>query len=426
MLVAGEAGVGKTTLVRHFCERSESRVLWGHCDALFTPSPLGPLNEMGIEAADVHHVASALLEDLRRPAIVVFEDVHWADEATLDVLRLLGRRIANVPALVVATYRDDELERTHPLRLTLGELSRQATTVRLRVAPLSAEAVAELAAPYGVDAAELHRRTHGNPFFVTEALAAGGIELPATIRDAVLARVIALSADARRVPDAAAIVPGPVDIPLLEALAGDAVERLEECLACGVLGPSGGGVAFRHDLARLAVEEALAPNERVALHRRALAALAGRADPARVAYHAEGAADAEAVLRSAPLAAARAATAGAHREAAAQYGRVLRFADALDATARAELHEHRAHECVAADQPRDAIDDLERALALRGELGDRRAEGRLLRTLSSTLWCPGELEWAERAGLDAIAVAGTARPGSTSSPWPTPTWPRWP
>jgi hypothetical protein len=166
------------------------------------------------------------------PAIVVFEDVHWADEATLDVLRLLGRRIATVPALLVASYRDDELDRAHPLRVTLGELSRRDVTDRLRLVPLSVAAVAELAAPHGIDAAALHRRTAGNPFFVTEALA------------------------------------------------GDAVQQLEECLSCGVLGPAGTGVAFRHELARVAVEETLAPNARFALHRRTLAALAGHADPA--------------------------------------------------------------------------------------------------------------------------------------------------
>ena len=94
-------------------------------------------------------MTAALLRVLRGPAIVVFEDVHWADEATLDVLRLLGRRIASVPALLIVSYRDDELDRTHPLRVTLGELSRQATTRRLRLVPLSLGAVAELAAPHG-------------------------------------------------------------------------------------------------------------------------------------------------------------------------------------------------------------------------------------------------------------------------------------
>ena len=193
--------------------------------------------------------------------------------------------------------------------------------------PLSLEAVAELAAPHGVDAAELHRRTAGNPFFVTEALAAGGVELPATVRDAVLARVAPLSPPARRLLDAAAIVPGTVELPLLEALAGDAIEP-----------PRGVPVVRRArrrraPASRSGTSSRASPSRRrsrptsgCALHRRALAALAGHADPARLAYHAEGAGDGDAVLRFAPAAAERAAAAGAHREAAAQYARALRFA----------------------------------------------------------------------------------------------------
>ena len=125
-------------------------MLWGDCDALFTRSPLGPLTdvaaETGGELADLveagaapHAVAAALLRELTRrdPAIVVLEDVHWADEATLDVLRLVGRRVASVPALVIASYRDDELDRAHPLRVTLGELSRgEATAPAARGAAL--------------------------------------------------------------------------------------------------------------------------------------------------------------------------------------------------------------------------------------------------------------------------------------------------
>jgi DNA-binding CsgD family transcriptional regulator/tetratricopeptide (TPR) repeat protein len=424
MLVAGEAGVGKTALLRHYCERQAARVLWGECDALFTLSPLGPLTDIAAvtegelatavaDAAPAHVVTAALLRELehRGPTVVVVEDVHWADEATLDVLRLLGRRIANVPALLIASYRDDELDRAHPLRVTLGELSRHGTTGRLRLVPLSVEAVSELAAPHGVDAAELHRRTAGNPFFVTEALAAGGVELPATVRDAVLARVRPLSAPARRVLDAASIVHGPIDAPLLEALAGDDVEHLEECLACGVLGPAGAAVSFRHELARLAVEEALVPNRRVALHRRALAALVDRAGAARLAYHAEGAGDGHAVLRHAPAAAERAAAAGAHREAAAQYARALRFADRLAPAERARLLQRRSHECYTADRPDEAAADLERALECYRQLGDRRGEGDMLRALSSILWCPGLTDEAEHAGRSAVAVLEPLGPG---------------
>jgi DNA-binding CsgD family transcriptional regulator len=425
VLVAGEAGVGKTVLLRRFCERhaDSARILWGDCDALFTLSPLGPLVDIASvtggelaervsEGAPAHAVAAAALAALGRgdPAIVVFEDAHWADEPTLDVLRLLGRRIAGVPALLIASYRDDELDRTHPLRVALGELGRHDATSRLRLVPLSAAAVAELAAPHGVDAAELHRRTAGNPFFVTEVLAAGGADLPATVRDAVLARVAPLSEPAQRLLDAAAIVHGPVELELLEALVGDAAGRLEECLSCGVLGPVGAGVAFRHELARVAVESALPPDRRLDLHRRALAALGG-ADPARLAYHAEAAGAGEAVLEFAPAAARRAAAAGAHRQDAAQYGRALRFADALPAAERAALLERRSYECYVADQHFEAAEELQRALRCHRELGDRRAEGDALRTLSNILWCPGRAGEAERAGLDAVAVLEPLGPG---------------
>ena len=436
LLVAGEAGVGKTVLLRRFCEAQGARVLWGDCDALFTRSPLGPLTdiaaETGGELADLveagaapHAVAAALLRELTRrdPAIVVLEDVHWADEATLDVLRLVGRRVATVPALVIASYRDDELDRAHPLLVTLGELSRGEATRRLRVAPLSAAAVAELAAPHGVDAAQLYDRTAGNPFFVTEALAAGGVELPATVRDAVLARVAHLSPAARRVLDAAAIVSGAVDLPLLEALAGDAVEHLEDCLSSGVLGPASTGVVFRHELARVAVEESLSPHHRRELHRRALDTLAARgqptrrfargegAEPARLAYHAEGAGDAEAVLRFAPAAAERAAERRSHVLAAEQYARALRFADDAPRAERADLLERRAHQCFLADRSAEAADALRGALDYRRQLADRRAEGDVLRRLSNILWCPGAVVEAERAGHDAVALLEPLGPG---------------
>ncbi len=411
VLVAGEAGVGKTVLLRRFCERQPARVLWGDCDALFTLSPLGPLVDISaLTGGELerrvaggeppHAVAAALLRELaREPAVVVFEDVHWADEATLDLLRLLSRRIASVGAMIVATYRDDELDRTHPLRITLGELARRDSTDRLRLVPLSVAAVAELAAPHGVDPGELHRRTAGNPFFVTEALAAGGLRLPGTVRDAVLARVTALSPPARQLLDAVAVVPGTVSLPLLETLAGDALEHLEECLACGVLGSVNAGVAFRHELARVVVEETLAPHQRLALHRRALGALS---DPARLAYHAEGAGDADAVLRFAPVAAERAAAVGAHREAAAQYARALRFATAP--AERAHLYERRSRECYVADQHDEAIEALRCALDCHRARGDRRGEGDALRALSTILWCPGLAGEAERTGHQAVAV----------------------
>ena len=226
--------------------------------------------------------------------------------------------------------------------------------------------------------------------------------------------------------DAAAIVPGTVELPLLEALAGDAVTRLEECLSCGVLGAAGTGVAFRHDLARVAVEETLPPDRRCALHRRALAALDGRAEPARLAYHAEGAGDGDAVLRFAPAAAERAAAGGrAPRGRGPVRARAaLRRRPAAGGARR--LLERRSHECFVTDQSAEAIEDLHGALECRRELGDRRAEGDLLRSLSGILWCPGRLDEAERAGHEAVALLEPLGDAAASLRWPTPTWPRWP
>src|SRR5437764_1644269 len=153
VLVGGEAGVRKTALLRWFCRD---------------------------------------------------EDVHWADEATLDVLKLLARRVATVPVLVVASFRDEGLDSGHPLRRVLGELATSATVRRLKLDPLSPSAVAELAELRAVDPDELYRKTAGNPFFVVEALAAGVDEIPDTVRDAVLARVARLSAPARLLVEAVA------------------------------------------------------------------------------------------------------------------------------------------------------------------------------------------------------------------------------
>jgi len=211
VLVTGEAGAGKTALTRRFIaeHRSSARILWGACDALFTPRALGPLVDVAEETggdlaqatagdAGPHEVAGALLRELgrRAPTILVLEDLHWADEATLDVVRLLARKADTAPALVLGTYRDDELDLRHPLRVVLGELARASNIARCGLPRLSPDAVAQLAEPHGIDADELYRRTAGNPFFLSEVIASGDRVIPPTVRDAVLARTARLSAEA--------------------------------------------------------------------------------------------------------------------------------------------------------------------------------------------------------------------------------------
>ncbi|HSI97943.1 MAG TPA: AAA family ATPase, partial [Gaiellaceae bacterium] len=425
LFVAGEAGVGKTALLRHFAESEadDLRVLWGACDALFTPRALGPLLDVAsavggelagtvLAGAKPYEVLRSLVTELERetPTLLVLEDVHWADEATLDVLRLLGRRLEGTGALVLASYRNDELDRAHPLQLVLGELAMVRAVGRISLEPLSPGAVAVLAEPHAADPDELFRRTSGNPFFVTEVLAAGGAgrEIPESVRDAVLARVARLSTAAQERLEAVAIVPPRAELWLLEGLGEGGLAALDECLVSGMLTAHEGGISFRHELARLAVAEGILPGRSLEHHRRTLAVLrahpAARDDLARLAHHAEAAQDAPAVLELAPAAAVHASARGAHREAAAQYARALRFGAALSPEERADLLVRRAWECYLTDEAGDGIEALEEAVSWYRTLGDTRREGDTLRALASMLWCPGYNERALSTALEAVTL----------------------
>jgi DNA-binding CsgD family transcriptional regulator/tetratricopeptide (TPR) repeat protein/type II secretory pathway predicted ATPase ExeA len=419
VLVAGEAGIGKTALVRAFSSaHPELRVLWGACDALYTPRALGPLLDIADEAGgelaaalaeDVSpsRVVQALVNDLRGGSvvIVVLEDLHWADEATLDVVRLLARRIDTLPALLLVTYRDDELDPAHPLRILLGELTSR-TADRIRLEPLSPDAVAELAGE-GADNVELHQRTGGNPFYVTEVLAAGG-EIPDTVRDAVLARAARLDPGGRALLDLVAIVPSRAELWLLQALTD--LDDLDACLASGVLRAERDAIGFRHEIARVAVEQAIPPHRTVLLHRRVLHAL-GDADPARLAHHAEAAGDGGAVLRYAPAAGERAAALGSHREAAAQFARALRSAPQLEPERRAALLERRSYECYLTDRVADAIEARRAALEEHRAAGNQLAEGDAHRWLSRLAWFSGDNPTAEREAELAVELLEPLPPG---------------
>jgi DNA-binding CsgD family transcriptional regulator/tetratricopeptide (TPR) repeat protein len=416
VLVGGEAGVGKTALVREFAEGR--RALWGACDPLQTPRALGPLLDIAdaaggelqeVAAAEPRPaaMAGALLQELREQpgTVLIVEDAHWADGGTLDVLRMVGRRMGGVPSLVIVTFRDVA---DHPLRVVLGELATAADVARVRLPPLSVDAVRELAEPHGVDGDDLHERTGGNPFYVTEVLSAPSATIPATVRDAVLARAAVLSEPARELLVRLAVVPGAADPQLIDA----ADEPLDECVLSGMARMDGQAVAFRHELARLAVEAEIPPRRRAALHRDLLERLEARgADSARLAHHAEAAGETDAVLRHAVAAAERAARLGAHRQAAEQYARALRWAAELPLAERARLLEHRSYECYLTDQMEEAIAAREEALAARRELGDGRGEGDARRWLSRLHWFRGENAVADRYAADSIAQLEALPPG---------------
>jgi hypothetical protein len=277
VLISGDAGVGKSVLLEEFAEEfaeelSEARWLWAGCDGLFTPAALGPLvdiaNQMNGELlrlcraeAKRDQLYGALvrqLSDLQTFTVVAIEDVHWADEATLDLLSYLGRRIQHLQVLLLVTYRDDGLMANNPLRLTLGALASQRATRRLSLPTLSAAAVATLAKGTGIDPTELHRLTAGNPFFVSEVLGAGSDALPASIRDAVLARVRTLSTPARDALEVAALMGSRMQSGLLVSLVDNPLV-VDELISHGLLIKDGDDLRFRHEIARVAIEAAVPP-----------------------------------------------------------------------------------------------------------------------------------------------------------------------
>ncbi|PYE53840.1 ATP-binding protein [Deinococcus yavapaiensis] len=427
VFLGGEAGVGKTTLVRQLAQRlrGRARLAVGACDPLSTPRPLGPLSDaataLGLESfgsdAPRLQVFQAVLDRLGsgpRPTVLIIEDAHWADEATLDLLRFIGRRVAETRTLIIVTYRDDESGAGHPLRIVLGDLATSPATRRMTLPPLSEAAVAELAAGHALDAGVLFRRTAGNSFFVTEILASGSTGIPPSVRDAVLARAARLPPSARAVLEAAAVIGARIEPGVLAEVTGAEWEAIETCRAIGVMqsqddSTHGYVLTFRHELARQAVLEAVPPHRRQVLHRLALQALEAapstRAEAARLAHHAEAAGNREAVLKYAPEAARQAAELHAHREAAAQYARALRFAGDLPLAERASLLERFAQECSICDRRADAIVARREAVELWKALNDPLGQGRNFASMMSLhvgLGQTAEAEAVSRAALDLL------------------------
>jgi tetratricopeptide (TPR) repeat protein len=271
--------------------------------------------------------------------------------------------------------------------LALGEIARQRSTQRVDLAPLSADAVRILAGGTGLDAAELYRLTGGNPFYVTEVVAAGLGAVPASARDTVLARAARLGGGPREVLDVAALTGARIELDLLRSVTACPPQVVDEILTSGLLAEDGGWLRFRHEIARLAVEQAIPAHRRAAVHAQILAALTslGCEDHARMAFHAEGAGDKAGVLHYAPRAARQAAELGSHREAAAQFERALRWtADAGPAVAAA-LYGGLAYELMLVGRFKGAVEAGEQALGLWRQAGDRVREGGTLRVLA-TRW----------------------------------------
>ena len=421
--VSGAAGLGKTTLVRRATEDAgaEVVVLLASCEDLSTPRALGPFRDMllpsggplvdavdpGFDAGTVLSRLRGLVQEDGPPAIVV-EDVHWADDATVDLLRLLVRQAPVLPALVVLTYRDEDIGPGHPMRRLLGSL--RAPVAHLALEPLSPSAVQQLTTGTRLAADEVHAVTGGNPFFVSEIVAHPGTSVPASVRDAVLARLDQTSGPTRHGLQVLSVVPSRAERWLAEELVPSADTVLREAERQGLLSGDAGSVWFRHELARQVIDSDLTAAERTAHHRAAARALADRgADPARVLHHAALGHLPDLVREHALLAAAQAVAAGAHRQAAAHLDLLLSFRDQLPADTVAAALTDRAHSLYLLNRFAESQRLAVESVAMWESIGDPAQLGRALVGLARTgLWAVGP-RFAEQAAQRAVVAAEEAR-----------------
>lgn len=422
--IGGEAGIGKSALLREFADQlpDEYDCVWGMCDALFTPRPLGPVHDIAAsltQPADDWQTARAStlfsqlfarLSDSKSPIVLIIEDVHWADVGTLDFIRFLGRRISMCRVLMIVSFRNDELGRSHPLLGVFGDIpSRQLERIELQ--PLSLAAIARMADESGGDAEHLMTITGGNPFFLTEILASEdlGKQVPVSVQDAVNSRLVRLSPSHRKLLETLSVIPVPVDPELHCRWIDDYDQLLQECLDAAILVESSDGrIRFRHELARLATSSRCSSIELRNLHHQHLAAMlmqTDRYDAGELLHHARGAADAAQVLHFAPIAAQGAARLGSHKEAADYLDSALDYIDEAEPEEAAQLYESWAYEAAISHRIDDRVIEARRhALTMWRALKrpDKVAEN--LRHLSRLHWYRGEAVKASRYLDEAIKL----------------------
>jgi len=433
-LVSGEAGIGKTTFLRAFVESLDEDLIvrWGSCDPLTTPRVLGPFHDMVLEFGpkvqaalendrSFSRLVSALLEELQttaKPSVMVIEDAHWADNATLDLIKCISRRISFLNILLVISYRTDEINVNHPLHQCLGDFPHSILR-RFNLAPLSEHGVALMATAAGKSSTGLHTVTAGNPFYITEHLAGTPTEnyVPDSIQDAVGARINRLESAHQQFLETISVIPNKISSELVSALFDPkGPELLNACVQGNFLKTDGEySYRFRHELARLGTLSRVPKYRQQEFHKRIFSILDNSQIDATIdqkLYHADEAGLSAEVLMLAQLAGQHAAETGSHAEAASHYATALRYIDCANDEITANIYECWSYESALLAIDDETIQARHKALELRRKLGHTDKIGENLRWLSRQHWYRGESELANRYIADAISTLEKTEPSA--------------
>jgi DNA-binding CsgD family transcriptional regulator/tetratricopeptide (TPR) repeat protein len=419
VFLMGEAGIGKTSLVNHFLKQlpKQTTILIGGCDPLSTPRPLGPLYDIAARVSPSfysllkgektrHIIFSALIDELsqRESVVIVFEDIHWADEATIDLIKFLSRRIYRYNILFLVTYRDDEI---NALKNIFGELIPH-TFSKIQLQRLSQQAVQQLATQHGNRSGrELYELTGGNPFYVTEILANKESSIPDRVKDSILTVFNSKDDNVRSCLEFLSILPARIEQDVMDRLEAVFPGAPDICLSQGILIYQQKQYSFKHELFRITIEESLSPTKKRSLHKKILALISrGELNSISLSqrvHHAQYADERELVSEIAPRAAEEASGVGAHVEASKLYAIAIKFAG-NNATNEVALYERHAYECYLTNQIPQAIESQEKALGLWRKMKSSLDEGNALRFLSRLWWYGGNRANAVLFADEAITI----------------------
>src|SRR5215203_4019076 len=423
VLLSGEAGIGKTSLIKSFYKEKKDncKIYQGTCDALFTPRPLAPIYDIiwqiehDTKENELYNVDRALLfnqlfhglEQQKKSVIIIIEDIHWADEATLDFIKFFARRIGRIHCLFILSYRDNEILDYHPLRNVLGQLPSDSLT-RLQLQPLSRQAVEKMAEERGYKGEDVFSISGGNPFYVTEILASYSPGVPENIKDSILAVYDRQEEGTKHAWQICSVIPEGLEINRFAKIKSSWEEEMDHCFALEIIIIKNGKIIFKHELYRRTIEGSLSPFKRIALNKKILElfldSFEEEGEIERIVHYAKNANENKLVTKYAPIAARQAACVGSHIEASKLFLTAMEYSDGNDEDQMVELYESYAYECYLTNQTKDAIIYQGKALKLWQKKNGVERAGHSLSFLSRLWWFDGNREEAEKYGKQAIEI----------------------
>ncbi len=421
--ITGEAGIGKTSLVQAFLKGVKKDCLeyQGLCDSLFTPRPLAPLYDVALQMKDdwtekIHSISSRselftnFLQALslkNLPIVLVFEDIHWAGEATLDFIKFLSRRISHIPCLFILTYRDNDFDKMHPMANIIGDLV-PGTFSLFMLTPLSKPAVQKMAEEKGFDGEDVFSLTGGIPFYVNEILADRSTRVPDNVRNLILSIYNRQEEQTKIIWQLLSVIPEGLELTRLPTLNPSWIREIEKSLSQKNLIIRENKIFFKHELFRRTVEGSLSHFKRIELNKLILELylkiFEKEKEVERIVHYAKNANENELVIQYAPVAAKQAACVGSHIEASKLYLTVIQYSTKKEAGELATFYEDYAYECYLTNQIKNAIIYQEKALKKRKEKNEIEETANNLRLLSRFWWFEGDRKKAESFGEEAIEI----------------------